>query len=875
MIRTGNPQQLPRSHDQSFARAIAAFRNGQLTEAEQLCRSLVAAAEHADVVHLLGLVLCRQGKTDDGIKHIRRAVELSPRDAEAHGNLANALLDAARPADAAASFRRAIDLKPDFAEAYHGLGVALLRQHAVADAVMDLRRALALKPDLIQARIELGSALAGRGEGEASLACFAAAMALRPGHAEIHVKLAGTLRQLNRDELAIDSYRRAVQLSPATAALYYELGNVLARRKLTTEAIASYRRALELNLDRAELHNNLAVVLREQGDVKEAIVHYHRAIALDANFAEARYNLGNALKDLGRFDEAVAQYRETLASRPAYAAAHYNLGNALTSLRRHVDAEGAYVRSIALSPDQPDAHLNLGSAHEEVGRLEDAIACYRRALGLRPHDVRSFNNLGLALAKSGRVDEAVVCYLSAIALDPAQAEVYFNLGTARSQLGQVAQAVDSYRSAVALKPPYAKAHSNTIFWLDFLPDVGFAEHYRERRDWYRRNCGGIAPLPQRAPRADEAARRLRLGYVSRDFRRHSAASLFGPVIHRHDRSSFEVVLYSGVPASEEDEVTQAFRRSADLWRATDGLSDAALASLIHDDRIDILIDLAGHSKGNRLIAFAYRPAPIQVTGWGHATGTGMPTMDYLFSDPVAVPTEARRHFAEQIVDLPSTLCYQPPDYAPEAAPAPSSNGTPVTFGCFNRLSKLTDSVADLWARLLLERPDTRLLLRDASLGKPANQARTRAAFARRGVAEHRLILRTSQHHAEHLAGYAEVDIALDPFPATGGMTTLEALWMGVPVVTLLGNSASARSTASIVSALGSRDWIADSADDYLAIALRLAGDVETLARIHRELRPRFRSAPVGDVAGHCRAVEAAYRGMWRRFCEGRTPGPLV
>jgi predicted O-linked N-acetylglucosamine transferase (SPINDLY family) len=367
--------------------------------------------------------------------------------------------------------------------------------------------------------------------------------------------------------------------------------------------------------------------------------------------------------------------------------------------------------------------------------------------------------------------------------------------------------------------------------------------------------------------AADPERRLRIGYVSADFRHHSAAVVFGPVILAHDRDAVEVVCYSGV--IEPDDATARFRDAATLWRDTAGLSDDTLAARIRDDRIDVLVDLAGHSAGNRLLVFARKPAPIQVTAWGHAVGTGLDTMDYFFADRVVVPPEARGYFNEAVIDLPSLVCYDPPREAPAITPLPALTRGFVTFGCLNRQSKVSPEAVRLWAAILGALPDSRLLMKDEAFNETATRARLLAQLVSRGIDAGRVDFRGGSPRLEHMAVYGEVDLVLDPFPHGGGVSALEGLWMGVPMVTLLGERVPARMGASFLSTLGLAELVAPTPQRYIDIAVEHARSPERLAGIRAGLRARMAGSILCDHDAYCRSVEGAYRAMWKRWCASR------
>jgi predicted O-linked N-acetylglucosamine transferase (SPINDLY family) len=343
--------------------------------------------------------------------------------------------------------------------------------------------------------------------------------------------------------------------------------------------------------------------------------------------------------------------------------------------------------------------------------------------------------------------------------------------------------------------------------------------------------------------------------------------VFGPVVLSHDPGRIEVVCYSGV--NRPDDVTARFREAASRWRTTVGVSDEALARQIREDGIDILVDLSGFSSGHRLKVFAMKPAPVQVTGWGHALGTGLDAMDYFFGDALTVPAEARRYFSEDVVELPTIVPYSPMRPAPEVGPLPAlARGAP-TFGCFNRLAKVTHEVVELWAEILRAVPRARLVMKFHGLDQEPIQARLRGLLAELGVEGTRIEFKGGTKPWDHLAAYGEIDLALDPFPHGGGVTALDGLWMGVPMVTLVGERIPSRLGASILTTLGIPDLIATSPAQYVSTAVRQARDLTGLVRLRGELRGRLERSILCDHRAYCRGVEDAYRAMWARWCASR------
>jgi predicted O-linked N-acetylglucosamine transferase (SPINDLY family) len=635
------------------------------------------------------------------------------------------------------------------------------------------------------------------------------------------------------------------------------------------QAAAIYANVLKRAPRQVDALHLMGVVCHRLGELGEAERLITRALALKPDFAAAHGNLGNVLRSQGKLEAAAAAFRAATALQPDLAEPRNNLGAVLQAQGKLTEAAAAFEAAIARQPDYADAHGNLGTVLQAQGKLGPAIDHYRRALALRPDTPEILVNLGIALNVLGRLDEAIAMLRRAIALRPDLPEAHNNLACALRDQGQFEPAFAAYRQALALRPGYERAHSNLICAMDWAPGVTVEEAQAERRRWYlAHRCADTARCRD-WPNPRDPERKLRLGYVSADFRRHSAAFAFGPVIWDHDRSRFEVVCYSGV--TQEDELTARFRASAASWRSIAGMSNEALVDQIRADAIDVLIDLSGHTVGNRLAVFTAKPAPVQVSAWGSVTGTGIPDIDALFADPIMIPVEERGWFAETVIDLPCMLTYQAPDYAPAVTALPAVTEGCVTFGCLNRFAKVSDDALAAWARILAALPTSRLLLKDKVFDDADERARTLDRLARLGTTAPRVLFRGGTDHVGHLAAYGAVDIALDPFPQNGGVTTLEALWMGVPVVSRRGTTPPGRAGAAILSPLGLGDLVARDADDYVARACRLAHDLPALATLRAGLRARLLGSPVGDIPRYVAAVEAAYRDLWRRRCAGSRP----
>ena len=633
----------------------------------------------------------------------------------------------------------------------------------------------------------------------------------------------------------------------------------LHREGRVAEALPLYRRAAAETPARSEALYLLGLAHCQTGDLGPGTVLIRRSLDVAPAGAEPWGHLGNALAALERYSAAARAYRRALTLAPGHAEALANLASVHAIERQPAPAETGFRRALALAPLHAPAAYGLALLLREQGRLAPAAAAFSILLRGHPGHAEAHEKLATVLLAQQRFAASLAHARQACALKPAGAEIHHTLAKIHAAADRIPDAVISYRRTLALSPGDAEAHSNLIFALDFDPRQSIEAQQAVRRAWYERHA---ALLPRSEPHvARVPGRRLRIGYVSADFRHHSAAYGFGGLIFARDPSRFEAVLYSGVTSS--DDLTGRFRAAADLWRDCATLPDDALAAQIVADRIDILVDLSAHTGGNRLAVFARKPAPVQVTGWGQATGTGLPTIDWFMADPVLVPGPARRFFAEQIVDLPCFMSYAPPAHAPEVTVRPDG---PPAFGCLNRLSKVSGDALDVWGALLRRMPTARLLMKDPALDDPSQRERILAALRRRGVAPDRVALRGRTPHREHLATYGEVDVALDPFPHNGGITSFEALWMGVPVVALLGRTLPGRASGAILHALGPSKWAATSTEDYIGIATALIADREELRRRRETLRETLANSVVCDPVRYCRAVEEAYREMWRAYC---------
>lgn len=718
--------------------------------------------------------------------------------------------------------------RPDHVDALHHSALIALGRRETDEAIRRLRRTVEIAPDRAVAYNDLGAALRIAGRLPEAAAALETAVAIEPRYADGWNNLGVVRRAMGELPAARDALRRASELKP----------------------------------DFAPTFNALGVVLKGLGEAEAALIAFSRACAIKSDYPEALTNYGLALLEQQRPEDALAPLRRAAELAPAMAEVWLNLGLAQ---RARGDLQGAIAslrRAVAINADLAVAWNALGVVHGTLGETAPASEALARAVRLAPDSAEFLSNYGLSLYKAGRDDDALTTLERALALQPTHAEALFNRGVVRQHSGEFAGALADWQAALRSDPAHRVARSNLLFALHYEPGMSGEALLAEARVFD--SLHGLPPGRYRSwANAREPGRRLRIGYVSPDFREHSVAQYVAPLFAAHARETVEVFAYAEL--KRRDAVTDRIRRLVDQWRETTGRADAEVAKQIRDDGIDILVDLAGHTGDNRLGVFALKPAPVQVTWLGYPGTTGLSAIDYRLTDGIADPAGAEAHSSEILMRLPRGFhCWWPlPDTPP---PAPRAGGAPV-FGSFNNAQKLSAQTIAAWAALLQRVPGSRLKLKSSWLARGRVFDSIRAAFAVHGVEPQRIeTAGWIPAVSSHLAAYAEVDVALDPFPYNGTTTTIEALWMGIPVLALAGERHAARVGASLLTELGLTELIAPTPDVYVDIAARLAGDASTLDEYRATLRGRMMRSPLLDVAGFARDLEDAYRTMWRAWC---------
>ncbi|PWC48354.1 hypothetical protein TSA6c_18360 [Azospirillum sp. TSA6c] len=696
--------------------------------------------------------------------------------------------------------------------------------------------------------------------GEAA-ALYHAVLDALPSHADAAHLLGVVHLQSGQPDRAVTLIRSAIQHNHRVADYHDNLGSALKSLGRLEEAVAAHRQAVRLRPEFAQALYNLGNALEAQGRLEEAATAFRQAAARRHGYARARFNLGNVLAALGRRADADDAYRAALADEPTFVEAHANRGALLLALERPREAAADLARALALRPDHAPALSNLAAARLALGDRDGAELAARHAVAARPDLADCLLRLGEVRQRADRLGAAADAYRTALAWNPALAEAQANLALVRQGQGLLDAAEVGNRRALALDPTLADVRSNLAYLLLFRPGVTAAAVLEAHRDWDRVHG---APHRGRWVKPGKAGARkgpLTVAILSGDFRRHPAGLFALRTVEALPGHDIRLLLYAN--QSESDDVTGRFRKAAAQWTAVAGLTDAELAARIRHDRPDVLIDLAGHNARGRPGVFARKPAPVQVAWSGYMATTGLAAMDALVADRHHVPDGMEAFYAERVLRMPDAfIAYDPPDVEElPLTPPPCLSGGPVTFGSFNILTKLNDGVLAAWAAILGRVPGSRLLMKTKALSCPDTAALWRGRLAAAGIDPGRVTMVGATSSLDHMRRCASVDVALDPFPFSGSTTTLETLWMGVPVVTLPGETFSSRHSLAFLTVAGVEGCIAADPAEYVERAVAWAADPQGLAELRRSLRSRMVAGPLCDGGKLAAALAAELRAL--------------
>lgn len=781
------------------------------------------------------------------------------------------LFQSGRLAEAQRTFEAWCRDHPDDTVALCTLGIAHGMQSSWGQAEACLRQAIAADPSYGDAHTNLGVVLEARNQFDAALASYREALRLTPAQPDLHHNIGIILNKLDQRTQAIDHFRSALRIKPDFVEAHCSLGAALEVEQDYSGAEASYRTAIRLDPRHADSHYNLGNVLRAQDKQREATACYEAAIRLNPKHASAHNNFGNALTSLKEHSRAADCFREVLRLNPQHIGALTNLGTALTRLNDYTGAIELFEQVLKIQPEFTPVINSLGLTYFEQNLTKKALECFERVLQIDPDDPSAHANIGWVHAKGGRFAQAIPHFKKSLQVRP-DASLYASMGHTLNYEGRLEEALECFKEGHRLNPSLSS--EGYLFSMNYNPKFTPQEIFEEHKRWGEIFAQVPDPLPP-LPADTRINRPLRVGYVTPDLREHSVAYFFEPILTYHDRAGFETFCYVEISQPKFDATSERLEALSGHWINTWGLSDRELAERIRADGIDILVDLAGHTGNNRLLAFAYRPAPVQITYLGYCNTTGLPAVQYRLTDEWADPPGQEQFNTEELVRLPrGFLTHLPPANLPPVSDSPASTLGHITFGSFNIIAKTTPEVVTLWTDILKAIPDARLIMKNRSMRDADTRDRYYQMFQERGIARERVdLIGWLPEHDSHLALYSRIDIGLDTFPYNGTTTTCEALWMGVPVICLAGDRHAARVGVSLLSRLGLTELIAETPQDYLELARRLSKDIPHLTELRHSLRARILASTLGDGAAFTRELEKTYRDLWRRRCDKISPAP--
>jgi protein O-GlcNAc transferase len=815
--------------------AIQHHQSGNLQQAEYFYKEILnIQSDNFYALQYLGVLYYQGKKYDLAIEYIEKALQLNPRDSHSYYNLGIVFKDKGQLDKAETCFQKSLKYDSTNHDAYVNLGIVLKDKGNLNKAILCFQKALQLQSDSIAAHYNLGYAYQ---------------------------------LQNNLDE-AIVHYQKAIKLDPDLINAYTNLGLVFYDKKLFNKAIQCYQKALQLNPNSPDVYNNIGVVLKEMEQFDEAIAYYQKALEINPHFPVVLNGLGAVLKEKGEFDKAIACYQKALKLNPVFSDAYNNLGVVLKEKGQFDEAIACYQKALELNPDLHDPYNNLGLVYREKGQLDEAVACYKKALELNPDFPDAYNGLGIVLDEKGKIDEAISCFRKTLLLDQNYANAFNNLGNAFQEKGQYDQAEIYYRHAIKAKSDYAFYYSNFLFSMTYNSRYNAEAIFSEHLKFAKQFEEPLHSLTTPHFNDRSISRRLKIGYFSPDFKKHSVAYFIEPVLAAHNRELFEIFCYSDVLSP--DKITERLQGYTDQWRNIVGRTHENVAELIRNDRIDILIDLAGHTAKNRMLVFARKPAPVQITWIGYPATTGLSSIDYKIVDKYTDPTGTTEQFyTEKLIRMPeSFLCYLPDIDSPKIRNLPALSSGHITFGSFNNFAKVSPEVMKLWANILKATPDSHLIMKAKSLADKSIREDVLDFFKQSGIAVERIeLLSPISSIKGHLEIYNQIDIGLDTFPYNGTTTTCEAIWMGVPVITLTGTTHASRVGISLLSNIGLPELTAKTPYEYQEIAVGLSQDLYRLQLLRNKLRNIMSHSPLMDNRRFVLNLEDLYRSIWKNWCQ--------
>ena len=664
------------------------------------------------------------------------------------------------------------------------------------------------------------------------------------------------------------SYENAIKIKPDYIDAYNNLGLLLKNNNRLYDAIQIFQKAINIKPDFFPAYTNIGTILRQLGKFDQALKYFNKAIELNPLEADAYNNMGNLFQDRGDMLSAIDSYEKALKINTNYVEAYSNLGNALRVCGNIKRAESILLKALELYPDYAYAHNNLALVYTDMNKYDKAMKSFKCAIKIDPMLITTYLNIAGLCIKNGDLYNAIYYSKRAISMDNNYAEAYSNLGIAFSRQGNIEESITNLKKAIKIKPDYFNAYSNYLFTLNYDHRLTSEQIYNEHK-----NYGNLLINLQSNNNflnSKNYDRPLNIGYISPDFYQHSVAFFVEAILKNHNKNQFKTFCYAD--NLNIDSFSEKLKKLPYKWIKTCGFSDEQLYNKIRSDKIDILVDLTGHTANNRLLVFARKAAPIQITYLGYPNTTGLKAMQYRITDEYAdKPGYKDNEYSEKLIRIPKTfLCYSPPDDDHETVFPPVIKKKYITFGSFNIPSKINTNVISLWSIILKKVPDSKIMLKSKYFGCQITKDLFINRFKKKGIKKNRIIIMGYlPSFNDHRKMYDNVDISLDTFPYNGTTTTCEALWMGVPVITLNGDRHASRVGVSILNSIGLIDFIADNEDDYINKAIYLANDIELLSNIRKNLRKLMKKSPLTDGIVFTKKLESLYRNLWKNHCNDK------
>ena len=883
----------------------------------------------------LGGVLQELGHLDAAVKSFNQALTINPNYAEAHNNIGNVFRELNQLDDAINSYEKAIIIQPDYIEAQYSLGRTFQDLNKIDSAIKCYKEILIIKPDFAEMHNNLGVLFQELGQMDFATEHLEKALLIMPKFAEAHNNLGNVLKNLGRLDEALSCYEIAISIKPEYAEAHFNLGIIFQEIEKFNEALDQYEKTIAIKPDYAEAHNNLGIILKEVGRIDSSIKSFNQALIINPSYVEANYNLGASFHELGQFNKAIKQFEKTISIKEDYAEAHNNLGITFKELGQFDLAIKSYERAILINSEYAEAYNNLGNVLKTLGKTFEAIKNYEETLKIKPDYAEAHNNLGITFMHIGELSKSVKSYEKALNINPNYAEVHNNIGIVFGMLGSLEASLKSYEKALAIKPNYADTHSNLGNLMIDLKRLNDALFNYERANELKPNipfnfgnllhtkmhlslwsdltnqCNkvitkinnnekSIDPFSLLAliddPKLHKKAaeiyindkypknldlpsigmypkhKKIRIGYFSADFRIHPVANLTAELYEIHNRSQFEVYAFSFGPDTN-DEMNLRIKAGVDYFHDVFSMSHREVALLARSLELDIAIDLGGFTQDTRTGIFAMQAAPIQVNYLGYSSTMGANYMDYIIADPTLIPKNKQQYYSEKIAYLPDSFMVNDTKnkkstkkFTREEAGLPNKG---FVFCCFNNYYKITPLIFASWMKILSEVDGSILWLSD---GNKTGISNLKKAAKKHGIDKNRLIFAPRLDLREdHLSRIKLADLFLDTLPYNAHATTSDALQVGLPVLTRIGESFASRVAASLINSVNMPELITSTSDQYEALAIKLATDSSKFKVIKDKLKNNLPLSPLYDTPLYAKQIEDAYLSMYGRYQKGLEP----